>query len=115
MDGDGASHERVYDVAMSDGRAIDDDGRCRVPVGSTVDLDTGRYVNSIGDPELAVLWRDPAFDPSAHAFYYARVLEIPTPRYSLLDSLALGIDPALTKRPATIQERAYGSPVWYVP
>jgi hypothetical protein len=112
---DGETHERVYDVAVSDGRSIGPDGRCTTPVGTTVDLDNGTYTNAIGDAQLAVLWEDPDFDPAQHAFYYARVLEIPTPRYSLLDSLALGIDPTETGRPATIQERAYGSPVWYTP
>ncbi len=102
-------------MAVSDGRTIGPDGRCSTPVGNTVDSETGAYANSIGDAQLAVLWEDPDFDPDQHAFYYARVLEIPTPRYSLLDSLALGIDPAETGRPAVIQERAYGSPVWYMP
>ena len=77
-------------------------GPCTTPVGNTVDLDNGTYTNAIGDAQLAVLWEDPDFDPAQHAFYYARVLEIPTPRYSLLDSLALGIDPTETGRPATI-------------
>ena len=112
---DGETHERVYDVAVSDGRSIGPDGRCDTPVGSTVDLASGAYANTIGDAQLAALWQDPEFDPDQHAFYYPRVLEIPVPRYSLLDSIALGIDPEETRRPAVIQERAYGSPIWYSP
>jgi hypothetical protein len=81
----------------------------------TVDLASGRYTNDIGAIELAAVWRDPDFDPSQRAFYYARVLEIPTPRYSLLDSIALGKPWQDTGRPATIQERVYGSPIWYTP
>ena len=83
-------------------------------MGNTVDLRTGRYSNSIGAAELAAAWRDPAFDPAQPAFYYVRVLEIPTPRHALLDALALGME-----RPdygvTTIQERAYTSPIWYSP
>ncbi len=107
---DGEAREKVYDVALSDGRS--DGSR---PVGNTVDLQTGQYANTIGDAELATVWIDPDFDASQHAFYYLRVLEIPTPRYSLLDAIALGIDWRDTKRPATIQERAYSSPIWYTP
>jgi hypothetical protein len=84
-------------------------------VGNTVDLDTGEYTNTIGAKQLVAVWADPDFDPTQHAFYYARVLQIPTPRYSLLDSIALGIDWNETNRPATIQERAYSSPIWFEP
>ena len=115
LDADGSTRERVYDVAVSGGRRIGPDGRCTTPVGNTVDLATGRYLNNIGTPELHTAWRDPDFDPAQRAFYYARVLEIPTPRYSLLDSIALGKRWEDTGRPATIQERAYGSPIWYTP
>jgi len=115
MDADGQTHERIYDVAVSDGRTIGADGRCATPVGNTVDLATGNYSNAIGAAELAAVWRDPDFDPAQRAFYYARVLEIPTPRYSLLDSIALGQPWEDTGRPATIQERVYGSPIWYTP
>jgi hypothetical protein len=110
LNADGTTGEQVYDVALSDGRT---DGS--MPVGSTVDLQTGAYTNEIGDPRLSAYWEDPDFDPSQRAFYYARVLQIPTPRYSLLDSIALGIDVSETNRPATIQERAYTSPIWYTP
>jgi len=106
----GESHEKVYDVALSDGRK---DGS--VPVGNSVNLSTGAYTNDIGAPQLASVWQDPDYDPGQLAFYYARVLQIPTPRYSLLDSIALGIDPAETNRPATIQERVYSSPIWISP
>lgn len=114
-DADGKTHERIYDVAVSDGRRIGADGRCTTPVGNTVDLATGKYTNDIGDAELTAVWRDPDFDPGQRAFYYARVLEIPTPRYSLLDSIALAKPVEDTGRPATIQERVYGSPIWYTP
>ncbi|MEO9904063.1 MULTISPECIES: DUF3604 domain-containing protein [Alphaproteobacteria] len=107
---DGTTNERIYDVALSDGRT---DGK--VAVGNTVDLKTGDYTNEIGASALSAVWKDPNFDPFQSAFYYARVLQIPTPRYSLLDSIALGIDVKETGRPATIQERAYTSPIWYTP
>lgn len=115
VDAHGKTQERIYDVAVSDGRKIGADGRCATPVGNTVDLATGRYTNDIGAAELAAVWRDPDFDPLQRAFYYARVLEIPTPRYSLLDSIALAQPVENTGRPATIQERVYGSPIWYTP
>jgi len=112
---DGEAQERIYDVAVAGDRTIGGDGRCREAVGNTVDLATGRYTNSIGSPELRAAWTDPDFDPEQPAFYYVRALEIPTPRYSLLDALALGIDWKETGRPATIQERVYSSPIWYTP
>ncbi len=115
LEADGTTRERIYDVAVSDGRTIGPDGRCATPVGNTVDLATGRYSNDIGAAELQAVWRDPQFDPAQRAFYYARVLEIPTPRYSLLDSIALDKPWQDTGRPATIQERVYGSPIWYSP
>ena len=88
----------------------------KVPaVGNTVDITTGQYENSIGAPELSAVWSDPDFDASQNAFYYARVLEIPTPRHSLLDALALNIPVEQTGHPATIQERAYSSAIWYKP
>jgi hypothetical protein len=111
---DGEMHERVYDVVWSGDRRIGADGHLPA-VGNTVDLSTGRYRNTIGAAELAVLWRDPDFDPAQSAFYYVRVLEIPTPRHHVFDMLALGMDPASSNRPATIQERAFSSPVWYRP
>jgi hypothetical protein len=83
-------------------------------VGNTVDLQTGRVDNSIGAPELSATWTDPDFDPATPAFYYARVLQIPTARHSLLDAIALGRDSA-EGYPDTIQERAYTSSIWYRP
>jgi hypothetical protein len=91
------------------------DGNGKLPsVGNTVDLSTGQWDNSIGAPTLAALWSDPNFDPSQRAFYYVRVLQIPTPRHSLLDSIALQTE-VPEEGPATIQERAYTSPIWYTP
>jgi len=114
LDADGVAHEKVYEVALSDGRAVGRHGQ--VPaVGNTVDLATGRYTNTIGAAQLAVAWTDPDFDPDRRALYYARVLQIPTPRHTLYDAIALGIDPVQTGRPAVIQERAYTSPIWYTP
>jgi hypothetical protein len=107
---DGTTAERVYDIALSDGRT---DGS--IAVGSTVNIQTGEYTNEIGDIELRAFWRDPEFDATQHAFYYVRVLEIPTPRYSLLDTIALEVDVSESGKPATIQERAYSSPIWYTP
>jgi hypothetical protein len=112
---EGFAEERIYDVAVSDDRKIGKDGRCETPVGNTVDLNTGKYTNTIGDVQMTVTWTDPDFDPEQAAFYYVRLLEIPTPRYSLLDAIALGIDWKETNRPATIQERCYSSPIWYTP
>ena len=114
IDEEGLPHEQVYDVAWSDGRAPGPDGRLP-PVGNTVDLATGAYTNTIGASQLAVVWTDPDFDPARRALYYVRVLAIPTPRHTLLDAIALQIDPAETGNPPTIQERAYSSPIWYTP
>ena len=115
LNDDGKAEERIYDVAVSDDREIDANGRCKTPVGNTVDLKTGNYTNTIGDAQFATTWTDPDFDPNKRAFYYVRVLEIPTPRHSLIDSIALGIGWQETNRPATIQERAYSSPIWHTP
>ncbi|MEM9176104.1 MAG: DUF3604 domain-containing protein [Myxococcota bacterium] len=113
LDRDGTSRERVYDVAWSGDRPPDGDGRVG-PVGNTVDLETGTYTNDVGAAELVQVWTDPDFDPAARAFYYVRVLEIPTPRHSLLDAIALQDTPS-DKQPPTLQERAYTSPIWYTP
>ncbi len=111
---DGKAQEKIYNVAWSDGRILDIDGTLR-PVGSTVDLKTGHYTNDIGAAQLATMWEDSEFDPSTRAFYYVRVLQIPTPRNSTYDAIALGMDPAKTGKAVTIQERAYSSPIWYTP
>ncbi|WP_462157303.1 DUF3604 domain-containing protein [Pseudoalteromonas sp. GB56] len=108
LDDEGVSQEKIYDVALSDGRT---DGS--VKVGNTVDVKTGKYTNTIGAPELTVFWSDPDFKSEQNAFYYVRALEIPTPRYSLYDAIELGIDVEETGHPATIQERVYSSPIWY--
>ncbi len=110
----GELHERIYDVAVSDGRNIGSDGRCKTPVGNTVDLEAANWTNTIGASELATVWKDPDFNPKARAFYYARVIEIPTPRWVLYDKVRLG-----AKVPEGVdlihQERAYTSPIWYNP
>jgi hypothetical protein len=84
------------------------------PIGSTVDIDKGTFANTIGAVELKTVWTDPEFDPGLHAFYYARVLEIPTPRWTTIQAAKLGIAPPDTVH-ATQQERAWSSPVWYTP
>lgn len=110
---DGKPQERIYDIVWSGDRRPDAQGKLP-PVGNTVDLKTARYTNSIGAPELKAAWTDPDFNPAQRAFYYARVLEIPTPRWSTYDAVRLG-KPLLANVPATIQERAWTSPVWYTP
>ena len=115
MDAKGMLHEQVYDVAWgdSDKRKVGADGK--VPaVGSTVDVADASWTNTIGDPELITVWKDPAFDPQQRAFYYARVLEIPTPRWTAYDARRFGIQP-LPGTTMTLQERAYTSPIWYTP
>ncbi len=114
LDSEGEVHERVYDTAVSDGREIGAEGRCKTPVGSTVDVPNATYRNSIGDPLMAAYWKDPDFDPKQGAFYYVRVLEIPTPRWTAYDSKRFGV--TMPKEvPMTLQERAYTSPIWYTP
>jgi hypothetical protein len=114
MDKAGKLHERVYDVAVSDGRKIDKNGRAKQPVGNTVDLETATWSNSIGDTQLATVWTDPDFDPAESSFYYVRVLEIPTPRWVLYDKVRLGAEiPEVAELVG--QERAYTSPIWYSP
>lgn len=114
VDADGVTHEKVYDVVWSAGRERDEDGRVP-PVQDLVDLRTGANLDVEGVPALHGFWSDPQFDPKEPAFYYLRVLEVPTPRHSLLDALARGTDPADAGYPPTIQERAYTSPIWYTP
>ena len=114
LDEVGKAHERIYDIAVSDGRNIDAAGRCKEPVGNTVDVEKATYTNTIGDALLAAHWQDPDFNPKEHAFYYIRVLEIPTPRWTTFDAVFFGIDRPRNV-PATIQDRAYTSPIWYTP
>jgi hypothetical protein len=107
-------HETVYDVAWGDERKIDAQTGKLPAVGNTVDVRTATYTNSIGSADLLTVWTDPDFDPAEHAFYYLRVLEIPTPRWSTRDAAALGV--AIPEGlAATIQERAWSSPIWYAP
>ena len=114
LDDDGATQERVYDVVWAGDNRLQSDGTL-TPIGDSVDLATGLADNSIGAPSLSTVWADPDFDADQAAFYYVRVLQIPTARHSLLDKLALADDSIDTRRPDTIQERAYTSPVWYRP
>jgi hypothetical protein len=114
LDSSGETHERIYDVAVSDGRRVGADGRCRTPVGTTVDIDTATYTNTIGEAVMSTHWQDPDFDAAEAAFYYVRVLEIPTPRWTTYDAVFYGI-PRPNNVPATIQDRAYTSPIWYTP
>ena len=110
----GYPQEQVYNVAWSDNRKPDSSTGKLPPVGNTVDIKNASYENSIGDNELAAVWTDPDFDPSQHAVYYLRVLEIPTPRWSTYDAKAMGLAPPAGVD-ATIQERAWSSPIWYTP
>ncbi|UCG76439.1 MAG: DUF3604 domain-containing protein, partial [Gemmatimonadota bacterium] len=113
VDGAGETQEKVYDVVWSDGRTPGADGKLP-PVGNTVDVATATWTNTIGDPELITVWTDPDFDPSVRAFYYARVLEIPTPRWTAYDAKYYGVELPEGAR-AVHQERAYTSPIWYTP
>ena len=112
MDDKGDLHERIYDVAVSDEREIDADGRCRTPVGNTVDVERATWTNTIGDSELITVWSDPEFDPEQSAFYYVRVIEIPTPRWTAYEALRFGVNMP-DEVPMITQERAYTSPIWY--
>ena len=109
----GKTHEKVYDVAWSGDRAPGDDGRLP-PVGNTVDIANANWTNSIGASELGTVWTDPDFKPEQKAFYYARVIEIPTPRWTAYDAFRFGIT-LPPEVPLTLQERAYTSPIWYTP
>jgi len=113
MDDRGDLHEKVYDVAWSDGREADANGKIP-PVGNTVDIEAANWTNTIGASELMAVWTDPDFDADESAFYYVRVLEIPTPRWVLYDKVRLGAEiPEGTE--LIHQERAYTSPIWYSP
>jgi hypothetical protein len=114
VDNKGNRQERIYDVAVSDGRTINADGRCTTPVGNTVDTDSAIYLNSIGEAELRAIWTDPDFDPELSAVYYARILEIPTPTWQAYDMAFYG-HKMNVEVPLIHQERAYTSPIWYTP
>ncbi len=113
LDSAGVAQEQVYDVALSDGRALGPDGKAPA-VGNTVDLSNATYTNEIGDAVLETFWEDPDFDRDQRAFYYVRVLEIPTPRWSSIDARVFGgeVPKGVMK---TTRDRAYTSPVWYSP
>ncbi|MBB4640822.1 DUF3604 domain-containing protein [Rhizorhapis suberifaciens] len=114
LDARGQAHEKIYDVALSDGRKVNPRTGKAPPVGSTVDVVNATYTNSIGAPELATVWSDPDFDPGQRAFYYVRVLEIPKPRWTAYDAKFFKIKmPA--NIPMTVQDRAFSSPIWYNP
>jgi hypothetical protein len=106
--------EKVFDVALSDGRKVDPKTGKAPAVGNTVDLTTGAVKNSIGSPTLTAVWKDPTFNPKVPAVYYARVLEIPTARWTTHLAIANRL-PIPKAAPATIQERAWTSPIWFTP
>jgi hypothetical protein len=103
----------VYEVAWSGERKPGADGKLPA-VGDTVDASKATYANTIGAPQLAAAWTDPEFKAGERAFYYARVIEIPTPRWSTIDAANLGV-PVPEGLPVSIQERAWSSPIWYTP
>jgi hypothetical protein len=116
LDAKGQVHEKIYDVVWGDaGKRKPDAKTGKLPsVGSTVDVANATWTNTIGDPELITVWKDPDFDPKQRAFYYARVIEIPTPRWTAYDAKRFGTKP-LPGTTMTLQERAYTSPIWYTP
>ena len=113
LDGAGDTHEQVYDVVWSGDRRPGADGKLPA-VGNTVDVENATWTNTIGSPELITVWEDPDFDPRQRAFYYARVLEIPTPHWTAYDALRFGVE-LPDEAPTSHQERAYTSPIWYTP
>ena len=113
LDAEAKIHEQVYDVAWAGDREPGADGKL-APIGSTVDVAKATWTNTIGAPELITVWTDPDFDPAERAFYYARVIEIPTPRWTAYDAAYFGVEMP-DKVPMTTQERAYTSPIWYTP
>ncbi len=113
LDQSGNTHEKVYDVVWSDQRTLDANGKLP-DVGNTVDVANATWTNSIGASELIVAWQDPDFDAQQPAFYYARVIEIPTPRWTAYDAARFAEEPDQAI-PMTVRERAYTSPIWYTP
>jgi hypothetical protein len=113
VDASGKAQEKIYDVAWSGKRKPRKDGKLP-PVGDTVNVATATWTNTIGAPELATVWKDPAFKPSQRAFYYARVIEIPTPRWTAYDQVRFGVKMSKDV-PMKVQERAWTSPIWYSP
>jgi hypothetical protein len=113
LDAKGQVHEKIYNVALSNDRK--DLGAKTKPVGNTFDLSNASYTNTIGAPELAAVWADPDFDANELAFYYLRVLEIPTPRWTAHDAKYFKLKAIPEAVPMITQERAYSSPIWYTP
>jgi Protein of unknown function (DUF3604) len=113
MDAKGELKEKVYDVVWSGDRKPGPDDKLP-PIGNTVNVAQATYTNTIGAPLLAGYWRDPEFNRSERAFYYVRVLEIPTPRWTTYDARFFGTKPP-PEAPSSIQDRAYTSPIWYTP
>jgi hypothetical protein len=114
LDKQGELHEKIYDVVWGGDRKIDANTGKLPPVGNTVDVAEATWLNTIGAPELITVWKDPDFDPALRAFYYVRVLEIPTPRWTAYDAKRFGVK-AAKEIPMITQERAYTSPIWYIP
>lgn len=113
LDASGATRERIYNVAWAGERRLDSEGKLP-SLGSTVNVDEATWTDDIGAPALATVWSDPDFDPAEKAFYYARVIEIPTPRWTAYDRKRFAVEMA-KEVPMTLQERAYTSPIWYTP
>jgi len=111
---DGKAEERIFDVAVSGGRKIGPDGRCKTLVGSTVDVPNASYTNTIGSAALSAYWKDPTFNAAERAFYYVRVIQIPSPRWTAYDQKRYGIKMS-PEVPMTVTDRAYTSPIWYSP
>lgn len=114
VDEDGEAHEKVYDVAVARSPMVDEAGRPLMLV-SDEELTRRGYKEGFGAPSMHAFWEDPGFDPKSRAFYYLRVLQVPTPRHTLYDAVANGVEPEATGQPTSIQERAYSSPIWYTP
>jgi hypothetical protein len=114
LDDSGELHEKVYDVVWSGDRKPGRDGKLP-PVGNTVDVKDATWTNTIGAPELIAVWTDPDFDPDQRAFYYGRVIEIPTPRWTAYDAKIYDLKDLDPKIPMITQERAYTAPIWYTP
>ena len=113
VDSKGKTREKIFDVAWAGERKPGSGGKVP-PVGNTVDATKATYTNTVGSASLSAVWTDPDFKPEQRAFYYVRVLEIPTPRWSTYDAVALGV-PIPSGLPVSIQERAWSSPIWYTP
>jgi hypothetical protein len=111
VDASGKAHEKIFDVAWAGNRKPGKNGKLP-PVGDTVDVATATWSNSIGAPELSTVWKDPEFKPGQRAFYYARVIEIPTPRWTAYDQVRFGVKMG-KEVPMKVQERAWTSPIWY--